>query len=169
MADPDGVFLFIGTYSDEASARYDYDAVKDLRALGAIGTYDAAVVTKDAAGKVHVNKDEMATRHGAWGGAAAGAVVGVLFPPAIIGSALVGAAVGGVSSHLWRGMSRADVKEFGEIIDAGQAALVIVGESTLQDAIDKAELKAEKRVAKQLDVTAKDVDRAVQEAAKDVG
>jgi uncharacterized membrane protein len=168
MAKPDGVFLFIGTYPDEASARADYDVVKDLHSAGAVGTYDAAVVTKDDAGKVHVNKDETATRHGAWGGAAVGAVVGILFPPAVIGTAVVGAAVGGVSGHLWRGMSRADVKEFGDLIDAGQAALVIVGQSTLQDAIDKAELKAEKRVAKQLDVSAKDVDAAVQEATKEV-
>ena len=168
MAKPDGVFLFIGTYPSESAARDDYDVVKDLHSAGAVGTYDAAVVTKDDSGKVHVNKDEMATRHGAWGGAAVGAVVGILFPPAVIGTAVVGAAVGGVSGHLWRGMSRADVKEFGELIDAGQAALVVVGQSTLQDAIDKAGLKAEKRVAKQLDVSAKDVDAAVQEAAKDV-
>ncbi|HEY9412079.1 MAG TPA: DUF1269 domain-containing protein [Jiangellaceae bacterium] len=168
MAKPDGVFLFIGTYPSESAARGDYDVIKDLRSAGAVGSYDAAVVTKDDAGKVHVNKDEMATRHGAWGGAAAGAIVGILFPPAVLGTAVVGAAVGGVSGHLWRGMSRADVKEFGELIDAGQAALVIVGQSTLQDAIDKAELKAEKRVAKQLDVSVKDVDAAVQEAAKEV-
>lgn len=63
--------------------------------------------------------------------AAVGAVVGVLFPPAIIRSAIAGAAVGGVGGHLWRGMSRADVKELGEVIDAGQAALVIVRESKL--------------------------------------
>jgi uncharacterized membrane protein len=168
MAQSDAVFLFIGTYPSEAAARSDYDIVKDLHSAGAVGTYDAAVVTKDDSGKVHVNKDETATRHGAWGGAAVGAVVGILFPPAIIGSAVVGAAVGGVSGHLWRGMSRADVKEFGELIDTGQAALVIVGQSTLQDAIDKAELKADKRVAKQLDVSAKDVDAAVQQAAKEV-
>ena len=168
MAQSDPVFLFIGTYPSEASARSDYDIVKDLHSAGAVGTYDAAVVTKDDAGKVHVNKDETATRHGAWGGAAVGAVVGILFPPAVIGTAVVGAAVGGVGGHLWRGMSRADVKEFGELIDSGQAALVIVGQSTLQDAIDKAELKADKRVAKQLDVSAKDVDAAVQQAAKEV-
>jgi uncharacterized membrane protein len=134
----------------------------------AVGTYDAAVITKDADGKVHVNKDEMATRHGAWGGAAVGAVVGILFPPAIIGSAIVGAAVGGVGGHLWRGMSRADVKEFGEIIDDGQAALLIVGEDKLAEALDKAGLKAEKHVAKELDVSAKDVDQAVQDTARDV-
>jgi uncharacterized membrane protein len=168
MAKPDAVFIYIGTYPSEAAARDDYELVKGLHAAGAVGTYDAAVVTKDFAGKVHVNKDEMATRHGAWGGAAVGAVVGILFPPAIIGTAIVGAAVGGVGGHLWRGMSRADVKEFGEIIDDGQAALLIVGESKVQQAVDKAALKAEKHVARELDVSAKDVDRAVQETAQEV-
>ncbi len=81
MAKADGVFIFIGTYPSEAAARADYDVVKDLHLAGALGTYDAAVVTKDSDGKVHANKDEMATRHGAWGGAAAGALIGILFPP----------------------------------------------------------------------------------------
>ena len=62
----------------------------------------------------------------------------------------------------------ADVKEFGDIIDAGQAALVIVGESTLEQAVGKAALKAEKHVAKELDVKSKDIDKAVREAATEV-
>jgi uncharacterized membrane protein len=169
MAKSDPVFLYIGTYPNEAAARSDYDVVKDLHAAGAVGTYDASVVTKDESGKVHVNKDEMATRHGGWGGAAAGAVVGILFPPSIIGTAIVGGAIGGVSGHLWRGMSRADVKEFGDVIDAGQAALIIVGEATVEQAINKAALKAEKHVEKELNVSAKDVDKEVREAAKEMG
>ncbi len=167
MAKPDSVFIYVGTYPDEEQARDDYQVIKDLHSAGAVGTYDAAVVTKDD-GHVHVNKDEMATRHGAWGGAAAGAVVGVLFPPAVIGTALVGAAVGGVGGHLWRGMSRADVKELGEVIDDGQAALVVVGESTVEQALDKAALHAEKRVAKEVDASPEDIDRAVREAAGEV-
>jgi uncharacterized membrane protein len=165
MADSESVFLFIGAYPDESLARADYEVVKDLHSAGAVGTYDAAVVTKDDDGKVHVDKDEMATRHGGWGGAAVGAAIGILFPPALIASTAVGAAVGGVGGHLWRGMSRADVKELGDVIDDGQAALVIVGESTVEQAIDKAALKAEKQVAKELDVSPKDIDEAVQEAA----
>ena len=168
MAKPETVFIYIGTYSSEAAARDDYGVVKDLHAAGAVGTYDAAVVTKDESGKVHVSKDEMATRHGAWGGAAVGAVVGILFPPSIIGTALVGAAAGGVGGHLWRGMSRSDVKELGDVIDVGQAALVIVGESKVEQAVEKAGLKAEKHVAKELDVSPKDIDQAVQEAAGEI-
>ena len=73
-----------------------------------------------------------------------------------------------MGGHLWKGMSRADVKEFGELIDTGEAALVIVGESTIEAALDKADLKAEKHMAKELDdVSSKDIDQAVQEAAKE--
>ena len=168
MAKPDATFIYIGTYPDEAAAQTDYNIVKDLHAVGAVGTYDAAVVTKDVSGKVHVNKDEMATRHGGWGGVAVGALVGVLFPPSIIGAAAVGGAVGAVGGHLWRGMSRGDVKELGEVIDSGQAALVVVGESTVEAAIEKAGLKAEKQVAKELDVKPKDLDKAIQEAASEM-
>jgi uncharacterized membrane protein len=168
MAKSEQTFIYVGTYSDESLAQGDYETIRDLHSAGALGTYDAAVVTKDYQGKVHVNKDETATRHGAWGGAAAGAVVGLLFPPAIIGTALVGAAVGGVSGHLWRGMSRTDVKEFGDIIDTGQAALVVVGESKLDEAIDKASLRAEKHIAKELGVSTKDIDKAVRDAAGEV-
>jgi uncharacterized membrane protein len=168
MAQADGMFLFIGTYPSEAAARADYEVVKDLHTVDVVGTYDAAVVTKDESGKVHVNKDEMATRHGGWGGAAAGAVIGILFPPAIIGTAIIGGAIGGVSGHLWRGISRSDVKELGELIDAGEAALLVVGASTLEQALEKAELKAEKQVTKQLDVSPGDVDAAVKDAATQI-
>jgi uncharacterized membrane protein len=167
VAKAEAVFVYVGTYPDEMQARDDYQTIKELHSAGVVGTYDAAVVTRDD-GRVHVNKDELATRHGAWGGAAAGAAIGILFLPAVIGTALVGAAVGGVGGHLWRGMSRADVKELGEVIDDGQAALVVVGESKLEQALDKAALKAEKHAARALNVSPKDIDQAVREAAGDV-
>jgi len=159
MAKVDGTFLYIGTYAGEAAARDDYAIVKDLHTDGAVGTYDAAVITKDSSGKVHVNKDEMATRHGGWGGAAAGAVIGILFPPAVIGS---------IGGHVWRGLSRSDVKELGELLDSGEAALLVIGASTLEAALDKAQLNAEKHIAKELGVSTDDVDAAVQEAASEI-
>jgi uncharacterized membrane protein len=168
MSGSDGMLVYVGTYGSEVDARADYAVVKDLHAKGAVGSYDAAVVTKDGDGRVHVNKDETSTRHGAWGGAAAGALVGILFPPSIIASAVVGAAIGGVSGHLWKGMSRADVKEFGDLIDSGEAALVIVGETKIMSYLDKVALRAKKNVSKELDVDSKDVDKAVQDAAKEI-
>ncbi|WP_104165146.1 DUF1269 domain-containing protein [Cryobacterium sp. N22] len=168
MAQSDGVFLFIGTYPSEEAARADYDVVKELRSAGAVGAYDAAVITKDDKGKIHVNKDETATRKGGWVGAGIGAAVGLIFAPAVIATAIVGAGVGAVGGHLAKGLSRSDLKELGDLIDEGEAALLVVGESTVEDAIDKTELKAEKRVAKQLDVSTEDVDEAFKDAAGEV-
>jgi uncharacterized membrane protein len=150
MAAPDAVFVYIGTYPSEAAARRAYDVVKDFHAGDAAGTYDATVVTRDNAGKVQVNEDEMATRHGAWAGAAVGAVAGIWFPPDLISSATVGAAVGEVGGHLRRGMSGAEAKRFDEVIDSGQAALVIVGESTLEPPLREV-LKAGKHVARKIE------------------
>ena len=56
----------------------------------------------------------------------------------------------------------------GELIDDGQAALVIVGESKVAEAVGKADLKADKHIAKELDVKSKDIDKAVQDATKHV-
>jgi len=60
------VFLFAGTYPNEAEAHLDYEVLKDLRAEGVVGTYDAAIVTKGDDGKVHVHKHEKPTQHAAW-------------------------------------------------------------------------------------------------------
>src|SRR5258708_37215505 len=104
MSDKD-VFVFIGTYGSVDDAQQDYAAVKELHSSGVVGPYDAAVVAKDADGKVHVLKDEMPTRHGALKGVAAGAVVGNPFPPTIIAHATTGRVVGGVVRPLRHGLS----------------------------------------------------------------
>ena len=161
MSDPDGVFLFIATYPDEATAQADYDVVKALHSADAIGRFDAAVVTKDDKGKVHVAKDETSTRKGAWWGVAAGATLGLLFPPSLIGSAAALGAAGGVAGHLWGGLSRSDVKELGEVIDEGQAALLVIGDLTISEAVEKAELRAIKQLRKEVKVQAKEIDRAL--------
>lgn len=164
MATRDGIFLYMGTYRGDPDAQADYRLVKDVHLAGLIGSYDAAVITKDARGRVHVNKDEMATRHGAWGGIAVGALVGILFPPSLIGSAVLGGVVGGVGGHLWRGLSRSDVKELGEVIDEGEAALIVIGESKISSALKPGELNATRSIDKELDVDPQALHREVKEA-----
>lgn len=168
MSGSDSTFVLVATYPDEEMAREDYRVVKDAHAAGLIGSYDAAVVTKDASGKIHENKDETATRHGAWWGIAAGAAVGVLFPPAVIGAAAAGGVIGGVSGHLAKGMSRSEAKELGDLIDPGEAGLVVVGENKVEDAIKHAVTRAEKRTAKALDVNPRDIDRTLQDAVTEM-
>ncbi|HET6503476.1 MAG TPA: DUF1269 domain-containing protein [Amycolatopsis sp.] len=168
MSESSGTFILVATYPDEAAAQLDYRAVKDAHTAGLVGSYDAAVVTKDMRGKIHQNKDETATRKGAWWGAAAGAAVGLIFPPAVLGAAAVGGAIGGISGHLAKGMSRSDAEALGDLIDPGEAGLVVVGESKVQPAIRNAVTGAEKKAAKDLDVDPKDVDKTLETAVKEM-
>ena len=157
MSKDNPVFVYGAVYADRADADADYDTLLDLHSADLVGTYDVALVYKDDDGKVHVTKHEKPTQHGAWTGAAVGALVGIVFPPAILGAAVVGAAAGGGIGHAMGGMSRSDAKELGDYLDTGQAALVVIGESRLQEQLDKALTHAEKTQEKEIDADGKEL------------
>lgn len=159
------VFLYAAVYDNIPDAESDYDAVLDLHADKVIGTFDAAVIEKDG-DKVHVHKTEKPTQHGAWTGIGVGALVGILFPPSIIGSAIVGGAAGGVTGHLWRGMSRGDLKDLGEALDEGNAALIVMGESRIGEQLEKATKRAQKVLEKQVDADAASLKKEIETAEK---
>ena len=161
------VFIYAATYADSAGALADYETLLDLHAAKLVGTYDVAVVTKDADGKVHVEKHEKPTQHGAWGGIAVGAAVGILAAPAILPAAAVGGVVGGLGGHFRKGISRDDAKELGDMIEAGQATLLVIGESRVEEQLDKALTRAEKSAEKEVDVDRKEFKRELDEAEKE--
>jgi uncharacterized membrane protein len=160
------VFLYAAVYDDIADAEADYGAVFDLHAAGAIGTFDSAVIRKEADGKVRVTKTEKPTQHGAWTGAAVGALVGIIFPPAVIGSAIVGAGAGGLTGHLTGGISRGDLKELGEELEANTAAVIVLGESKIEEQLEEATKRANKLIEKQVDADAEEFKSAIEEADK---
>ncbi len=160
------IFIYAATYGDLDDAIADYDALLELHAEKLVGTYDVALISKDAEGKVHVMKHEKPTQHGAWGGIAVGAVVGVLFPPSLLASATVGGLVGGIGAHLKRGMSRGDAKDLGELLETGEAALIVIGESRLEEQLDKALTRAEKTTEKEIEADREDFKRELEEAEK---
>ena len=76
------MFMYAGEYDDVDEAKADLKELKELHREDLVGTYDAAVLTKNEKGKVKiVDKTEKPTQHGGWAGLAAGAAIGLLFPP----------------------------------------------------------------------------------------
>jgi uncharacterized membrane protein len=157
----DTFIAFVGVYNDVADADADYQLVKDLHTKeGLIDAYDAAVIERRADGKVKITKKhETPTRAGGVLGAGVGLATGLvvaLFPFAAIGGGLLavttggGAVLGAVAGHAAAGMSRHDLKELGEHLDAGQAGLVVVGVSDMGAKIEKSMKKAQKVETKEL-------------------
>lgn len=164
MAD-EPVFLYMAQYDNEVDAQADYGLLLELHGAGVVGTYDAAVVTKDG-DKVHVHKHEKPTQHGAWTGIAVGAIVGIIFPPSILGSAAVAGVAGGLIGHFWGGLSRSDVKALGDFLDEGQAALLVIGKSKLEEVLDKELKRARKTMEKELKADRRQVEAALEESRK---
>ena len=155
MSENDTLFVLAAAYPSVADAVADYEAVKALYdQVKASHDFDAAVIAKNTSGDVEiVKKHEQPTRHGAavglgWGLAAG--VVAALFPPVgILGALAVGggggAAIGAVAGHAAGGMNRGDLKELGEMLDAGTAGLIVVYETNLADKV-AANIKAANRI-----------------------
>ena len=157
----DTFIAFVGVYDTAGDAEADYQLVKDLHTnTGLIDSYDAAVIERRADGKVKIiKKHETPTRVGGVLGAGVGLATGlvvVLFPLAAVGGGLLaattggGAVLGAVAGHAAAGMSRHDLKELGEHLDAGQAGLVVVAVSDMGAKIEREMKKARKVEARQL-------------------
>lgn len=160
------VFIYAAIYSDRSAAVADYELLVDLHAAALVGTYDAAVISKDDEGKVHVEKHEKARQHGGWGGAGVGAVVGLIFPPTVIAGAVVGGLAGAIGGHLKNAFSKGEAKELGEALEEGQAAIVVVGQSRVEEQLNKVLERAARTVEKELDeADAAELERAADENA----
>jgi uncharacterized membrane protein len=157
----DTFVVLVGVYDDVADAESDYELIKDLHTEAElIDAYDAALIERRADGKVKIaKKHETPTRVGGALGAGVGLATGlvvVLFPFAAIGGGLIaattggGAVLGAVAGHAAAGMSRHDLKELGEELDAGQAGLVVVGVADMDAKIKAAMKRAKKVEAKEL-------------------
>ena len=157
----DTFIAFVGVYDNVSDADADYELVKDLHTkANLIDAYDAAVIEHRADGKVKITKKhETPTRVGGVLGAGIGLATGlvvVLFPFAAVGGGLIaattggGAVLGALAGHAAAGMSRSDLKELGEHLDAGQAGLVVVGVSDMGAKIERSMKKARKVEAKEL-------------------
>jgi len=157
----DTFIAFVGVYNDVADAEADYQLVKDLHTKeDLIDAYDAAVIVRRADGKVKIaKKHETPTRAGGVLGAGVGLAAGVvlvLFPFAAVGGGLLaittgsGAILGAVAGHAAAGMSRHDLKELGEHLDAGQAGLVVVAVSDMGAEVERAMKQARKIEARHL-------------------
>src|SRR5436190_2866886 len=172
----DTLLVYVGIYDRVADAEADYQVVKDLHTeAGLIDAYDAAVVERRDGGKTKiVKKHETPTRVGGVLGGGVGLATGLvvaLFPFAAVGAGLLagttagGAVLGAVAGHAAAGMSREDLKEMGEHLDAGTAGLVVVAVSDMGAKVEQAMKRAEKLERKELKADTAEIERDAASAA----
>ena len=166
MSENDMLVVLGASYDSVSDAEVDYEAVKALYYNAGVGhDFDAAVIERDADGKVKVaKKHEQSTRHGALGGLAIGALSAILPGIGLVAGMAVGAGIGAISGHIKGGMSDEDLKELGSVLDAGQAGLIVLYATNMADQV-AASIKAENRfVSDEIDADADELAKQIKAA-----
>ena len=96
-------------------------------------------------------------------------MVGVLFPPALLGAAAVGGVTGGLIGHFHGGMSRKDVRELGEMLDASERLPHRHRQGQARGDSAEGRPEGQKTVERQLDVDGKDLEKELADAQTAAG
>jgi uncharacterized membrane protein len=132
----DTLYVMAAAYDEVDDALAAYGAIEGAwRDFSGSHDFDATVIAKDESGTVQiVRRHDEPTRHGSatglnWG-LAVGAVAALFPAVGILGALAVGAgsgaALGAVAGHAGGALSREDLKALGEVLDQGDAGLVVV-------------------------------------------
>ena len=167
----DGAYtVFVADFSETDTAWEAYEILKSLEDGQNLSIDGVLVVKKDAEGVVEVQKvTDHSTRRGLGWGVVGGVVLGVLFPPSIIGSAAV---LGATGAAIGKAREVHHRKELADELDAAiepghSGILALVSDPQvvqIRMALDKADRIVEKAVDK---AVAADIEAAAKEAEAD--
>ena len=127
--------LFVLGFDNEYEARAFGDKVGNLVRERLLVLDDAAMVTRDAEGKPHVDHGKHLVGAGAMGGAFWGMLFGLIFLMPLFGMA-VGAAFGALGGKLGDiGLDKQVLEEIGDAIKPGQAGWFLLVRQATRDKV----------------------------------
>ena len=164
----DGAYtLLIADFPDTASAREAYDALKEVEDGRHVEIEGVIVVKRDPDGRIEVQKaTDHATRRGLTWGVVGGAVLGLIFPPSILGSAALLGAAGAAAGKIGQLHHRRELAdELEAAIQPGHSGIVALVSDPAVVELRQALRTADTIVQTAIDdVVAKDVKAAAKEA-----
>jgi uncharacterized membrane protein len=146
----DNYVAYAASYDDADTAKTDFKTLRDA----GLRDVTAALITKSDSGRLHIHEKTHAGKVGATAGVIGGAILGAIFPPAgvaLVADGAVGAASLGTIGHFAGGISRADLKDLGALLEDGQAAVVAVGVDAVAEDVEGALSHAAKKASKAVD------------------
>ncbi len=151
MAAEQNLVLYVAAYSDAASAKQDFETLKDAEGDD-LDVVAAVVMSRDADGKVDVlEKGDGTVGAGAVMGGGVGLVVG-LFAPPLLAATAIGAGIGALLGHFTK---KHEEKELGVELDdylpPNSSAVVVVIDDKYLDRVEKALGNSSKRINKAID------------------
>ena len=137
--------LIVAAFQDEGTAKAALKELKQAQKDKVIKIENAAVLRRDAKGKLHIKEThDMGGGKGAALGGVGGAAIGLIAGTALAGPAIFGALIGGLVAKLRdSGFSDKRLESLGESLKPGSSAIVAVVEHTWVAKVEEALAEAE--------------------------
>jgi len=147
------VDLYIVTYSGREGAQADWADIKRMASDKVLAFKALVLVRREADGKIDIEDDAHGKGDATKIGVAGGLLVGVLFPPSLLASGLVGAGIGaGVSklrSHAEKQEIMADVED--DLPPSSSAIVALFDARWAADIFEKSVPQADKVIKHEVD------------------
>lgn len=163
--------VLIAVYLIPDLAKQDFDGLVKLIADKKVASDGIVLVTKDAAGEVHIEETgDHLGRKGAKVGGGVGLLVG-LFAPPLLAATLVGAAAGALIGKFARQRVSAGIGEkMDEALPPGTAGVIAIFEHANAEEVDQALANAIRKSTAQIDkASAKELKEGLAEASAGLG
>ena len=122
--------LAAAAYKTRPEADEAFKTIWGARHQGEFDHMALSVLTKDENGKIQEERHDSTTKHLGWTGAAVGAALTVVFPPAgiavLAGAAGAGAGVGAWVGHFWNQIPKEDISALGDLMEKAESAVFVV-------------------------------------------
>jgi uncharacterized membrane protein len=160
--------IVVARFANIDASKHAYEALVNAEAAGRLDIEGVLVANADAEGKINIVKmTDHHTRHGFAVGAVAGVIVGIIFPPSIIASALVvGAGGAGVGKIQNINARNAVARDLASVLTPGSSGIVAL--VTLAQVEEVKKQIPEATAVKSAPVS-DETAAAVKEAAKEAG
>jgi uncharacterized membrane protein len=135
--DASDTHLIFAVFTDRVTAEAAVKTLSRMKKEHQIELDGAALVAKDFAGNVSFDEQgDLTCRQGLARGALLGAVVGLIFPPSVLGAAVVGSGLGAIAGRVFHhGFSSDALRQVGERLAPGQSAVVALARGPLADQV----------------------------------
>jgi uncharacterized membrane protein len=145
--------LIIAQFPTMEETQEAYQALQDLERTTSLQIDGVVIASSDAEGKITLGQmTDHSTKKGLKWGVVGGVVLGIVFPPSIIGSAVALGGTGAVLGKVRNVFHRKGIaEELADVMTPGTSGLLALVEDTAVVAVREAMAKADKIVEKAVD------------------
>ncbi|MCO5223212.1 MAG: DUF1269 domain-containing protein [Thermomicrobiales bacterium] len=134
------ITLLAAKYPNEEHAKTILDMLESMHRALTIDLKDAVMITREADGKIKTHETtDVTTKKGALRGVIAGGILGLIFPPSLLVSALAGGGIGAIWGRIKdSGVKHDDIKELADSLTGDQAAIIVLVSTETAEATQQA-------------------------------